>query len=150
MCDEPVSALDVSIQAQVVNLLTELQRQFGLTFLFISHDLRVVRHVATRVAVMYLGRIVEVADKAALFRTPRHPYTRTLLAAVPSHRPGVRRPDPAPDMGEISGADAIPPGCRFHPRCPHAEAVCRTDDPALLPTAPGHEAACHLIDRLPA
>ena len=150
VCDEPVSALDVSIQAQVVNLLMELQRQFGLTFLFISHDLRVVRHVATRVAVMYLGRIVEVADKAALFRTPRHPYTRALLAAVPSHRPGERRPDPAPDMGEISGADAIPPGCRFHPRCPHAEAVCRTDDPALLPVGAGHGAACHLIDRLPA
>jgi oligopeptide transport system ATP-binding protein len=150
VCDEPVSALDVSIQAQVVNLLTGLQRQFGLTFLFISHDLRVVRHVATRVAVMYLGRIVEIADKDALFRRPRHPYTRALLAAVPSHRPGAPRPPAVTDIGEAASADAVPPGCRFHPRCRHAEAVCRVDDPALLPLGAGHLAACHLLDRLPA
>ena len=152
VCDEPVSALDVSIQAQVVNLLTELQRQFGLTFLFISHDLRVIRHVATRVAVMYLGRIVEIAGRDALFLKPRHPYTRTLLAAVPSHRPGRRPGTPRPiiDMGEVSSADAVPPGCRFHTRCPHAEAVCRVEDPALLPVGAGHGVACHLLDRLPA
>src|SRR5207244_3649663 len=108
----------------VINLLTELQQQFGLTYLFISHDLRVVRHVATRIAVMYLGRIVELAPKDALYRRPRHPYTRALLSAVPSHRPGAPR-QRLGDIGEIAGADAIPPGCRFHTRCPHAVALCR-------------------------
>ncbi len=147
VCDEPVSALDVSIQAQVVNLLTDLQREFGFSYLFISHDLRVVRHVATRIAVMYLGRIVEIAGKADLYRTPRHPYTRALLSAVPSHRPGAARAR-LPDIGEIAGADAVPPGCRFHTRCPHAEAICRSLDPAMTDLGPGHQAACHLLDRL--
>ncbi len=145
VCDEPVSALDVSIQAQVINLLSDLQRRFGLTYLFISHDLRVVRHVATRIAVMYLGRIVEVAGKQELFGNPRHPYTRALLSAVPSHHPGAARTRTA-DIGEIASAAGIPSGCRFHPRCAFASAVCREQDPALRAIAGGHEAACHLLD----
>ena len=150
VCDEPVSALDVSVQAQVINLLTELQQRLGLTYLFISHDLRVVRHVATRVAVMYLGRIVEVAAKQALYATPLHPYTRALLSAVPSHRPGAARRR-MPDIGEIASAAAVPAGCRFHPRCPAAMPVCRVTEPALLPVAAAdHLAACHLLDGQPA
>ena len=146
VCDEPVSALDVSVQAQVVNLLTELQQRFGLTYLFISHDLRVVRHVASRVAVMYLGRIVELAPKAALYRRPRHPYTRALLAAVPSHRPGAVRA--SVEIGEIASADDLPSGCRFHTRCPHAVAVCREQDPGLTELGEGHQAACHRLDEI--
>ncbi len=145
VCDEPVSALDVSIQAQVINLLVDLQRRFGLTYLFISHDLRVVRHVAMQIAVMYLGRIVEVAGKEDLFRRPRHPYTRALLSAVPSHHPGAVRTRTA-DIGEIASAAAIPSGCRFHPRCAFAVAICREQDPALRATGPGHQAACHLLE----
>ena len=147
VCDEPVSALDVSVQAQVVNLLLDVQRRFGLTYLFISHDLRVVRHVATRVAVMYLGRIVEIGGRDALYRTPRHPYTRALLDSVPSHHPGGGRRR-APPLGEVASAAAVPGGCRFHPRCAHAVAVCRTEDPALRDAGAGQRAACHLLERL--
>ncbi|WP_158746602.1 ABC transporter ATP-binding protein [Acidisphaera sp. L21] len=143
VCDEPVSALDVSVQAQVINLLTDLQRDFGLTYLFISHDLRVVRHVADRVAVMYLGRIVELADKQALYQTPQHPYTRALLSAVPAHRPGAVRAR-IEALGEIASARAVPPGCRYHTRCPAVMPVCRTDDPALTDLGGGHLSACHL------
>ena len=143
VADEPVSALDVSVQAQVLNLLRSLQRGSRLAYLFISHDLAVVEHIAHRIAVMYLGKVVELAEKRALFSSPRHPYTEALLAAVPVPRPGRRR-ERVILHGEVPSPVNLPPGCAFHTRCPIAEEICRRETPALRPVGSGHQVACHL------
>jgi oligopeptide/dipeptide ABC transporter ATP-binding protein len=144
VADEPVSALDVSIQAQIVNLLMDLQKELGLTYLFIAHDLGVVKHMADRVAVMYLGRIVEVASKASLYRSPQHPYSQALLAAVPLARPSLRQTLTIL-KGEIPSPSQPPSGCHFHTRCPQAQLRCSQEAPKLLEVLPGHQAACHLL-----
>ncbi|MGD9763654.1 MAG: ABC transporter ATP-binding protein [Candidatus Binatia bacterium] len=143
VADEPVSALDVSIQAQILNLLQDLQETQGIAYLFIAHDLRVVEHIARRVAIMYLGRIVELAESKTLYADPHHPYTRALLSAVPSTDPASRRERIAL-RGEVPSPVDPPPGCPFHPRCAYAEARCRHEVPALVGTA-AHKVACHVF-----
>jgi oligopeptide/dipeptide ABC transporter ATP-binding protein len=141
--DEPVSALDVSIQAQVINLLMDLQRERRLSYLFISHNLAVVEHISHRIAVMYLGRIVEYTDKTTLFTNPQHPYTEALLSAVPVPDPAIKRRKLVV-QGDVPSPVKPPPGCHFHPRCPYAVERCRVESPALREIAPGHRVACHL------
>ena len=143
VCDEAVSALDVSVQAQVLNLLVRLQDELGLTYLFIAHNLGVVRHVSKRVAVMYLGRVVEQADVEDLFREPLHPYSQALLRAMPVLDTGQRSLDEAV-TGDLPSPIAPPPGCPFHPRCPHAMPVCRTETPLLQPAGAARTVACFL------
>jgi len=143
VADEPVSALDVSIQAQVLNLMSELRRRLHLTYLFISHDLHVVLHMSDRVAVMYLGEIVEIGSRDAIHREPRHPYTQGLLSAVPVADPTLRRERIVP-RGEVASPLAVPSGCRFHPRCAFAFDRCRVERPVAREVGAGHQAACHL------
>jgi len=144
VADEPVSALDVSIQAQVINLMMDLQREKRLSYLFIAHDLAVVEHISHRIAVMYLGRIVEYAEKKTLFTQPKHPYTQALLSAVPVPNPKLRR-EKRLLQGDVPSPINPPPGCTFHTRCPYAEARCRVEVPALKEIAPGHGVSCHLV-----
>jgi oligopeptide/dipeptide ABC transporter ATP-binding protein len=145
--DEPVSALDVSIQAQILQLLTDLQARLGLSYLFIAHDLAVVGQMSDRVAVMYLGKIVEIADRDSLYARAHHPYTQALFSAVPIPDPAFSKvPSRAAAAGEVPSSLAPPPGCRFHTRCPLAQDICRTEEPRLQTVANGHEAACHFAE----
>ena len=146
ICDEPVSALDVSIQAQVINMLEELQEKLGLTYLFISHDLAVVRHISHRVAVMYLGRLVEVAPSDQIYDNPLHPYTEALMSAIPIPDPKVEsQPRRLILTGDVASPIDLPPGCRFASRCPKVEARCHQEEPSMVDVGGGHSVACHLV-----
>ena len=146
VCDEPISALDVSIQSQIVNMLEDMQNEIGLTYLFIAHDLSVVRHISNRIGVMYLGVIVEMATSVELYKNPLHPYTNTLLSAVPVPDPEVSRARKRIILeGEIPSPMNPPSGCRFHTRCPHVMPRCKEEEPAFREVAPEHFVACHLI-----
>jgi peptide/nickel transport system ATP-binding protein len=147
VADEPVSALDVSIQAQILNLLQDLQEQFSLTYLFVAHDLSVIEHISDRVAVMYVGKMVEVAETEDLFLTPKHPYTEALLSAIPKPTPH-KKMDRVLLRGEVANPADPPTGCYFHPRCRYAQDICSAKTPGLREVTPGHYAACHFAEEL--